>query len=65
MPVIPVDPTLEEIRKVCEQIQAGWTEDERRVRAGGRYFKPVLLLDRPHHIRGNHVSQSDLVGEDC
>ena len=65
MPAPIYDPTPEEILKVCEQIQATWTDDERRVRAGGRYFKPVFCIDRPHHIRGDHVQQSDLIGEDC
>ena len=62
---IPIDPTPEEIRKVCEQIQAGWTDDERLRRAGGSYIKPVFCLDKLHRIRGNHISQSDLIGEDC
>ena len=33
--VDPVDPTLDEIRQSCQQIQATWTEEERRRRTTG------------------------------
>jgi len=47
-----IDPTPAQIRKVCEQIQKTWTDDIRRIRAGGGYEKSVLVLDRQHRIHG-------------
>jgi len=40
------DPTPEEIRERCEEIQKGWTESERERRRLGNVFRPSLLRDR-------------------
>jgi len=65
MPVKPYDPTPEEIKAVCEQIQATWTDLERRVRAGSGYRRPAPYDRKRHRIRGgNHIHRSDLTGEE-
>ena len=50
MPAPIYEPTPEQIRKVCEEIQATWSDDDRRARVGCR--KPVAYILKPHRIRG-------------
>ncbi len=42
-------PTSHEIREACERIQEGWSERERRKRAGwiegGRWLPPLVEID--------------------
>lgn len=59
-----IDPTQDEIRWMCEQIQKTWTDEIRRQRAGGGYQKSVLLLDREYRIHGVQMPQPDLGSED-
>jgi len=40
----PDDPTAEEIRQVCLQIQSGWTEELRRKRDVRCYEVPPIVL---------------------
>jgi hypothetical protein len=58
------DPTPEQIRKLCEKIQATWTDEERRKRAGESIEEFTLVLDRRYRIRGTHVAQSDVTTGD-
>ncbi len=41
----PIDPTPEEIRERCLEIQAEWTEDERRKRVVGSE-RPTWMVPR-------------------
>ena len=64
MPAPPDDPTPAEIKKLCQEIQATWTDEVRRTRAGGSFAEPALCLDRRYRIRGVHEPQSDVTGGD-
>jgi hypothetical protein len=41
---MPEDPTPDEIRRVCQEIQSGWSDQERRYRAAVR--RPRELDER-------------------
>lgn len=48
MDAMPDDPTPDEIQRACQQIQATWSDAERRRRA--RVLRPIDL-DELHHRR--------------